>query len=97
MTNAGINRYRICIELLAFRCYLASKLDKLIGYSDDALKVTQQACYSKLYNCTWVKEAAKQWALASSKDMVKEGLEEVFQDMSGMAIDYMYGDEYKAR
>ena len=96
MTNAGIKTgIEYAIELALGKLLGFSKLDKLIGYSDDALKVTQQAV-TKGITATG-KEAAKQWASASAKDMVKEGLEEVFQDMSGMVVDYMYGDEYKAR
>ena len=84
--------------------YIEKLLGKVIGFSTQDIlmkigkntaKATAQAVAKGVTATT--KEAAGMFAKTMLKDMAKEGLEEVLQDMSGMAIDYLYGDEYSAR
>ena len=72
-----------------------SKLDTLLGFGDDAAKITAQTVIKGATASG--KQAAKQVGLNLLKDMLKEGSEEVLQDTSGLIIDYLYGDKYAKR
>lgn len=94
--NAGIKTgVEYAIEYGLGKLIGFSQVDNLIGFSDDAARIGQQAVI-KGATATG-KEAFKRVSLQMAKDMAKEGLEEVLQDASGMFIDYLYGDEYAKR
>ncbi len=80
-------------------------LGKLIGFSklDELTKVGKQTiarsgsqAVAKGLNAT-TKEAIGIAAMQLTKGALKEGLEEVLQEGSGMFIDYLYSDDYAKR
>ncbi len=95
-TNAALKTtVEYAIEVGLGKLIGFSQIDKLIGFGDDALKVGVNAVTKGVTQTTG--QAAKQVISIMAKDMVKEGLEEVLQDTSGMIIDYIYGDQYAKR
>lgn len=96
ITNAGIKTgVEMMIEYATGKIFGFSKLDKLIGWGDDAAKITAQTVNKQLTASTV--EAIKMVGAQAAKNALKEGVEEVLQEASGMAIDYLYGDQYRDR
>lgn len=96
MTNAATKAaVEYAVERVLGKVIGFTKLDKLIGFSDDALRISQQTVSKGLTATT--KEALVQVSKQIGKDMLKEGIEEVLQEGSGMFIDYLYGDQYNTR
>lgn len=96
MTNAASKAaVEYAVELALGKVLGFTKLDKLVGYSDDALRVTQQTVIKGATSTT--KQALAQAGKLALKDAFKEGTEEVLQEASGIFIDYLYGDKYADR
>lgn len=72
-----------------------SAQDTMIGFADDVLKVSQKAVSSGVKATT--RQAVGKISAQLARDMLKEGTEEVLQELSGVFIDYLYKDQYAAR
>lgn len=72
-----------------------SGLDKMLGISGDMSKVTSDSIL-KTAEATGLKAAGTAIG-RGAYDMLKEGLEETFQDMADGIIDCIYGGEYAKR
>ncbi len=96
VTNAAIKAgAEYAIEWGLNKFLGSTVVNRLLGFGDDAAKVTAKAVVSGINATT--KEATKQVVTSSIKQALQEGLEEVLQDTSGYFIDYLYGDDYRSR